>query len=372
MRKEPIGVLHLIKCLDRGGAERLLVTTVRTGNATDFRHEVAFVRSDMRAMVAELEDFGTPVWDLGARTDRDLRWVLRLRTLLVARRYDVVHAHLPYAAAFARLAVRSVPRRHRPRFVYTEHSMHTENSPATRVLRRVTGHLDDVSIAVSETNRAALPGSLRRRTDVLLHGVDLAPVSTRRSSQGMRTELGVPPGDSLVVAVANLTRQKDYPTLLAAARAVLDQGVAVTFVAAGSGPLEGHLIELRDRLGLGGRFRFLGQRADAVDLISAADLLVLASTWECMPVSVMEAFVVGTPVVVTATGDLPRFVEPGRNGLLVRPGDPAELASAIHRVLADDALRTQLAQGAREAAPGFDAHRTTRELEAIYTRVTRR
>lgn len=369
MPRQPIEVLHLIKCLDRGGAERLLVTTVTTGDPEGYLHEVAFVRTDMRGLVDELADAGTAVWDLGARSDRDLRWVLRLRRLLLARGYDVVHAHLPYAAALARIAVRSLPRRSRPRFVYTEHSMHDQNSRATQALRLLTGRLDDVSLAVAETNRAALPASLRSRTEVVLHGIDLEAIGSRAPAESIRSVLGIPIDHWLVVSVANLTEQKGYPILLRTARDLLDRGLPVTFLAAGAGPLERALVELRDELGLGDRFRFLGQRADAVDLIAAADLLVLASHWECMPVAVMEAFAVGTPVVVTASGDLPRHVQPGHNGLLVRPGDGAGLTEAIDRVLRDDHLRARLARGAQESAATFDARRTTRELESIYARL---
>src|SRR3954462_6552224 len=90
MAEDPIRVLQLIKCLDHGGAERLLTTMVTRGDRSRFAYEVAFVRSEMRGLVGELEAAGVPVHDLGARHDLDLAWTARLRRLLAVHRFDVV------------------------------------------------------------------------------------------------------------------------------------------------------------------------------------------------------------------------------------------------------------------------------------------
>src|SRR4051795_4434259 len=96
MAEDPIRVLQLIKCLDHGGAEHLLTTMVIRGDRSRFRYEVAFARSEMRGLVGVLRDAGVPVHDLGARSDLDLAWTARRRPLLTERRFEVVHAHLPY------------------------------------------------------------------------------------------------------------------------------------------------------------------------------------------------------------------------------------------------------------------------------------
>jgi glycosyltransferase involved in cell wall biosynthesis len=250
--------------------------------------------------------------------------------------------------------------------VYTEHSLHGENSWASRTLRHLTGRLDDVSLAVSESNRDALPAQLRSRTRVILHGIDLDHAQPARTRDEVRHELGIDPTAPVALCVANLTEQKGHIHLLAASRLLRSEGLDVTLLGAGDGPLRTELLERRDAEGLEERVHYLGARGDVPDLMSAADVLVLASNWECMPVVVMEAFAVGLPVVVTATGDLPLVVIPGHNGLLVPPGRPEELARAMASVLTDDALRSVLARGAADSAARFDARRTTRELEELY------
>ena len=135
---EPLRVLLVIKCLGYGGAERLLVDMVATVDRSRFNYEVAFVLREQDALVPAIRAGGTPVHSLGAAHNADLRWMAALRRLLVTGRYDVVHFHLPYAAAFGQLVVASLPRSDRPGVVYTEHSLWDRAKLVNRVLLRAS------------------------------------------------------------------------------------------------------------------------------------------------------------------------------------------------------------------------------------------
>jgi glycosyltransferase involved in cell wall biosynthesis len=366
-------VLQLIKCLNQGGAERLLTTMVTQGDHSRFRYEVAVVRSDMRALAGELEAAGVPVHDLGARSDFDLTWTVRLRRLLAESRFDVVHAHLPYTAALGRAVARTLPAARQPGLVCTHHSFWPRTALLMRGLGLATARWDDVSIAVSESNRATLPSAIRDRTRVILHGIDMEVVrAAAADTPDLRSSLGIPVDHAVVVSVANLRAQKGYPTLLQAARAMVDAGVPVTFLALGYGPLEAELAAEHRRLGLEDRFRFLGRRADALSFIAAGDVFVLASDWECMPVVVMEAFALGTPVVATAVGELPAVIDDGVNGLLVPPGRPDLLSAALQRLIEQPDLGMRLARAADDVVERFDVRRANAEVEAVYAELAAR
>src|SRR5271169_6476238 len=96
-------VLLLIKGLGLGGAERLLVDVMATRDRQRFDYEVAYVLAGQDALAPAMKATGVPVHDLGGSASADLRWTVALRSLLVERRFDVLHAHLPYTAAFGRL-----------------------------------------------------------------------------------------------------------------------------------------------------------------------------------------------------------------------------------------------------------------------------
>src|SRR5271156_264217 len=116
-------ILLVIKCLGFGGAERLLVDMVARGDRHSFEYEVAYVLAAEHALVPDIVSTGTPVHGLEGRGNSDLRWMGRLRRLIVDGRFDVVHFHLPYTAALGRLVVASLPSGRRPAVVYTEHSL---------------------------------------------------------------------------------------------------------------------------------------------------------------------------------------------------------------------------------------------------------
>ena len=166
----------------------------------------------------------------------------------------------------------------------------------------------------------------------------------------VRAELGVPDGDLVALTVANLRPEKGYDILLDAARLVVDRGLPVRFVSVGRG--------LRGRRpwrsaaaasDLGDRFTFLGLRDDVLRLLVAADLFVLPSRQEGLPVVLMEATSVGMPIVATAVGGVPQVLTDGVDGLVVPPDSPGDLADAVGRLAADPGLRERLAEG-REGA----------------------
>jgi glycosyltransferase involved in cell wall biosynthesis len=361
-------VLHLIKGLEMGGAERLLLSLTAAGDRARFDYHVAYVLTGASEHLSEeLASAGVAVHCLGVSSHYDLRWLPRLRALLIGEEIDLVHLHLPYTAALGRLVVRSIPRSARPPVVHTEHNVWQHTTPVVRAMHRATYRLDDADVAVSSAVWAALPRPLRSRTEVLVHGLpaeDLDDVPLSRSE--VRSEFGILPDEVLVVTVANMRKQKGYEVLLEAARRLVDDGLPVRFVAVGHGPLEEEVRLARDQLGLGSRFLMTGFRSDARRILAGADLFVLASHYEGFPVAVMEAAVVGVPVVSTAVGDVPRFIGEGGGGVVVPPGDPTALAEALRALIVDPSRRRQMAEVARAAGSQFDIRRASARLEEIY------
>jgi len=364
----------VIKGLDHGGAERLLVDMAARGDREQFDYEAAYILARHDGLAVEMKSSGTEVHSLGAKADWDLAWMLRLRKLVTAKRYDVVHFHLPYPATLGRLVIRSIPFDARPQVVYTEHSQWGEVATSLRTLNRATERLDDALIVVSESSREALPDSIKHRAAVIVHGIDLsaAPELLQKQEQirhEVRSELGVQPGEVIVLTVANLRIEKGYDVLLQAARNVLNEGLPARFVAVGHGLIEHELRMKHAELDLGDRFQFLGLRTDVLRLMTGSDVFALPSHFEGLPVTLMEATIVGMPIVATAVGEIPGIFTDGLNALVVPPGDPAAFADALRRVVGDEALRRRLGLGALECSKRFDVTTATRRVESIYRRL---
>jgi glycosyltransferase involved in cell wall biosynthesis len=360
-------VLWLIKSMDRGGAESLLVTSARRRDRELLSLRAGYLLPGTGALVTELEAEGVPVACLGRRQILDPRWLATLRRSLVREPVDIVHAHSPVAAVGARIVARSLPRRRRPRVVVTDHNLWDSYVTATRWADALTGGLDDARLTVSEAVRTSLPRRVHRRAQTVLQGIEVEKVRAQRAERAdVRAELGLEPGTLVVGTVANLRPAKAYPELLAAAREVLGRLPGVRFLMVGHGPLESEIAALHARLGLGDRVLLLGHRPDAVRVMAACDVFVLASLYEGLPVALMEALALGLPVVATTVGGIPELVEHGREGLLVPPGRPRELAAALVTVLSDTERREQMAEAAARRGAELSIDTAVQRTEAVY------
>jgi glycosyltransferase involved in cell wall biosynthesis len=369
-------VLLVIKCLGYGGAERLLVDMVATVDRSRFSYEVAYVLQEQDALVPAIRAGGTPVHSLGAAHNADLRWTAALRRLLVAGRYDVVHFHLPQAAAFGQLVVASLPRSTRPGMVYTEHSLWDRAKLVNRALLRASMGSGERLVAVSQASYDALPVSLQHRATTVIHGVDLSQsdslVARRAEFRALvRSELAVDDDELLFLTVANLRPEKGYDVLLEAAKTMADDDLPIRIAAVGRGPLRDPLRARHLELGLGDRFQFLGQRDDVLQLLAGADAFVLASHHEGLPVALMEATSVGLPVVASRVGGIPQVMEDEADALLVPPGDPGLLAQAMKRLASDPELRHRLGLQAKLRSSMFDIAEASRTVGDIYLQVAR-
>ena len=147
-----------------------------------------------------------------------------------------------------------------------------------------------------------------------------------------------------MLAVGRLREPKDFTTLVRAAARLEPGAVAVQI--AGDGPDRPALEAEIARLAAGDRVELLGERADVPELLAAADVFVLPSLSEGMPISVLEAMAAGLPVVASDVGGVGELVRDGETGALVGAGDPAALADALAR------LASSLAAPARQGKAG--------------------
>ena len=176
------------------------------------------------------------------------------------------------------------------------------------------------------------------------------PHPAARDREEVRRSAGLVGADAdvapMVLAVGRLHPQKDYPTMLRAMARLSRRRPTPALVVAGDGPEADTLAELADFLGVS--VQWLGRRSDVADLMAAADLLVVSSTWEARALVVQEAMQLGLPVVATAVGGIPELIRD--DALLVSAGDVVALATAIESVLVDPAAAQRRASHARKTA----------------------
>lgn len=253
------------------------------------------------------------------------------------------------------------------RIVRTEHLPDLLTDPGQRRDHAAGLRLVDRVICVSVAAGAsfAAAGVPPDRLAIIRNGLTETP--PRRSRAAVRAELGVDADGAVLLTVARFTAQKDHATLIEALPAVLARHPTAQLWLAGAGPLEDTVMALAETSGLAGAVRFLGLRDDVPDLLAAADLVVLPSRFEGLPLAVLEAMAAGRPVVATRIGGTDEAVADGLTGRLVEPGAPALLAAGILALLDDPAAARACGEAGRARFHGaFTASRMADETAGLY------
>ncbi len=363
-------ILHLVTLSDWGGAQQC-VFTLACGLGPAF--DVTIACAPGGPLVARAREAGIRVAEIPTLTralhpladaaafGRLLRWLWR-------ERFDLVHCHSTKAGLLGRLAARLAGV---PGIIFTAHAWpFNEGWPsavrvgatlAERTWARFTGAI----ICVAEhVRREALRMHIGRPEQfyVVHNGVDPALWATDRRPPEPET------GEACtVLMVGRLKPPKDPATLIEAWRRV---GGPHRLLFVGDGPLRSPAEALARRNGLSDRIAFLGARTDVPVTLRQADIFALSSAQEGLPLAVIEAMMSGVPVVASDVGGIAEAVVDGLTGFVVPPRDPAALAGALQRLLADPALRARMGAAAHaRALQRFTAERMVTQTAAVYEHV---
>lgn len=285
----------------------------------------------------------------------------RVRELVEANGYDIVHVHTPIAAFVTRFALRKLPEGKRPVVIYTAHGFHfhPDQDPMLaaiyRAIERTAARWTDFLVTINEADfdearrfKTIDPGRVRHIPGI---GVDVERFAPNTvdpaTARAIRRELDVPESAFVILMIAEFGYVKRHLYLLNALEKVTDRNVVVVFV--GEGPLQERIRRAAIARRISDRVRFVGYRRDIPQLLAASNALILVSEREGLPRSVLEAMASGIPVIGTATRGITDAVGED-SGWIAPKYDGMALARLIDRVAGDpdDVLIKGLA--ARERA----------------------
>lgn len=338
-------VCQVLHGLEVGGAEVLAARLARELRGA-FRF--VFVCLDELGTLGEsLASEGFPVRVLGRSGGVDWKCTARLAEFFRRERIDLVHAH-QYTPFFygitARLLYRKAP------VLFTEHGRWFPDyrRPKRVVANRLLLERRDRVVGVGEAVRQALirnEGLPASRVDVIYNGVDLSAFSGAAGDRDeARRELGLGPRQLTLVQVARLDALKDHATAVRTMKRVVAALPDARLLLVGGGPEGPAIRDLIRREGLDSHVRMLGLRTDVPRLLAAADVALLTSVSEGIPLTLIEAMGARLPVVSTDVGGVGEVVGAGGAGLLAPARDDGALAGHVLRLAADPDLRHQMGQ----------------------------
>jgi glycosyltransferase involved in cell wall biosynthesis len=360
-----VRILHLISSPSAGGAEvyvkDLAKEMVRLGHqlfigfvnrsgdiGRDEEYESRFFR--------ELELAGIPYFVVGYECRRNpLLGAVRVRRFCAAHGIEIYHSHLHYALAFG--ALLRVPH------VHTHHNIIPDAWPP---MYKLFNLLVDTYIGISVICAEALSNFGGRPVTVIFNAVDASKLKQAQlpdSPAARRLEC---------ISVGRIQEQKNF-ALLVEAIALLPAEIrdSLHVSIAGEGPpadVSALKLSIR-RAGLDETITLLGNRDDVPDLLARSQLFLLSSAWEGLPISLLEASVTGLPFIATDVGGCREIAAKCRNGIIVSPGDPRTMASAIEKLVLDRGMLRELAQNARTNSAHFGIQRAAEEHLGLYARL---
>jgi glycosyltransferase involved in cell wall biosynthesis len=382
---EPIRVLHPITRLIIGGAQENTMLTadlMNKGLVGNGRYQVDIVSGSQTgpegSLIEEVRQRGTPLTVLPElrreiSLANDLRAVQKLRRMMQAGGYQIVHTHSSKAGVVGRWAAHLAGV---PIIVHTVHgwSFHDRMSPVKRqiyvLLEKFGARFSQVLIVVSPQDiKKGLAQGIGRRADyrVIRSGVELDRFGHPAVPPAViRQQLGIPLEARVMGSVTRLSPQKAPLDLVAAFAYIHQQQPDAWLVIVGDGPLRLDVEAALQAAGIADRVVLTGLRRDVPELMAAFDVFVLSSLWEGLPRVLPQAMATGLPIVTTRADGSAEAVVEGKNGFLVDRGQPAALAEKALLLLADEGLRRRMGGNGRARAPQFGAQKMVQDIEALY------
>jgi glycosyltransferase involved in cell wall biosynthesis len=374
-------IAQVITRLDRGGAPDIL--RILTRRASD-RYDVDIITGPSRELSVKMDEFCRDYrdkirvvpWlrrDINLLHDNAAFW--QLYELFRRGKYDVVHTHTAKAGMLGRVAARLAGVK---KIVHMPHGHNFYGyfnpifSGMIVTAERLAAFCTDTILVLTE---------LEKR-DYLKHGIkDFDSIVTVPSGLEImdfyrihvkdKTEwkqaLNIPLDKKIVGIASRLEPVKGVRDFISAACAACRKTNDVEFLVIGDGEQRQELEEMVKAAGVGERVRFLGWREDVLELISVCDILVQPSLNEAVGRSLLEAQILGVPVIATKVGGIPEVVLNGVTGVLMHPNEPDTLEEVIMCLLHDDEKRNALARQARKwVEEKFSAERMCEKIFRVY------
>jgi glycosyltransferase involved in cell wall biosynthesis len=364
--------LKILECIRQGkigGGESHLLSLIE--NLDRERFEPVVLSFTDGPMIARLRQMQVETRVIHTEKPFDLRVWGTVKKWIKEQGFDLVHAHGTRANSNILWAARSlgIP------VVYTVHgwSFHQDQHPLIRRIR-VLGEQyltarSSLNISVSSSNRQSGKNFIKSFDSVVINnGINNKKFDPQGRYRDVRAELGIPADAVLVLFIARFTAHKQPLSLLDAFVKALPSSPGMHLLMVGEGDQQAEAIETVKRSGVGHAVHFQSFRQDVPDVLAAADIFVLPSLWEGLPIGLLEAMAMGKAVIASDVDGTSEIVEDSVNGLLIPTAQlVGHLTEALVRLSKDPAARQRYGQKAIETVHGkYNAAVMTREIEQIY------
>lgn len=374
MRKIKVLHIHTLPIISGSGINTLLTMKGLDGN----KYEVEFACAPGGSLIDKVKREGIRFQSIKHFRQKinlfnDCLALWELVRLMSQKKYDIVHTHNSKAGFIGRLAARIA---RVPIIVHTIHgfAFHEYERPPRRILfillERFAARFSDRLITVSEPLKEwglRLNIGKPNKYVTIYDGIEVEKFKINININEKKKELRIKQEEKVVGVVAKLWEGKGHKTILEAAPRIIKEIPEVKFLFVGEGYLRSRLEARIQELGLSERIIFTGFREDIPEVTAIFDIAVLDSFFEGLGRVLLEAMVLGKPVIATKVGGIVDVVKDGETGILIPPRDANALAKAIITLLKDKKLAQRMGEaGKRRIDERFIAQTMVKKITALY------
>ena len=358
-------VTHLITTIERGGAEKQLLTLASEQVKSGIKVEVIFLKGKPE-LKKEFEESGVEVNQL--LVGKSFLNQISLLTKYLRKNSTPVHAHLPKAEL---LAATVVPNKY---FIFTRHNSEPFWPGGPRIISNLLSRFvckrASQGIAISNAvksfliKRGEIPNGYT--IDVVYYGFQK---DSSTNSAGLKSIANLMTSQSSIFKIGTIGRlvpQKDYPTLLSAFSNVLEKLPDAELYVVGEGYLQKDLIKLSKSLGVNGKVHWLGKTEYINDFLSKINLFILPSKYEGFGLVLLEAMVAMKPIIAANNSAIPEVLGKSYEGLF-STGDVKALAQHIKTAINDKDFSKRLVQSYSNQLELFDPSKMNSNIKNVYS-----
>jgi glycosyltransferase involved in cell wall biosynthesis len=295
----------------------------------------------------------------------DLRIIPKLYSIFKRYKPDVVHTHLPvlhYTLIPSFLSGIKVK-------VHTIHSIAQKDAGVlAKIIQWIAfrfGKVVPVSISVMVANTVKKIYGRSIYTPVIFNGI---PID--KFSKSIKLQNDVVKMKLTLINVARFVPQKNHLLLLESFSHAIKIYPYMELWLVGDGPLRKNVENAILEKNLQDKVFTLGIRYDITNLLEKADIFIMSSNYEGLPLSLLEAMAAGKAIIATSVGGIPEVIEDGVTGILVPPNNAEAMTKAILRLAMDREFLKKLGKAAEmQVKERFDISRTAKEYESLYVRL---
>ncbi|MBT2639683.1 glycosyltransferase family 4 protein [Bacillus sp. ISL-39] len=361
-------VVQIITRMDEPGGAQIHVRDLCL-NLNSRGHDISLISGSENQIFPEIEDNAIPYFQVKSMARNikpiaDIRALFEMKKIISRLKPDLLAIHSSKAGMIGRAAgwMLGIPT------VFTAHGWaFTEGVPRKRKniyvqVERIAGRLSSGIIAVSQYDYAlALNNKIitEEKLEVIQNGVPDRP-----DIELAKTEVHPP----RMVMVARFAEPKNHRVVINALNKLRNYEWEISFV--GDGPLKDEIERYVGELGLAGKIKFLGSSSNVSSILASAQLFILATNWEGLPLSILEAMRAGLPIVASDVGGVKEAVDHTQTGFLVKKGEVEELAGYIEKLIRSPELRFKMGTASRARyTEKFTFERMINETEQFYQKI---